>query len=150
MVTLDDGTEVRVDVLVVGAGRRPGTDELGGQSAGVEFDEHGAARVDASCRAAAGVWEIGDVTGVMPITHVGKSQAWVAAANILGTPASPATTASPGSCSASRDRRSRPTVRIRTCPGGSRDAVWTDLSGQLSRLLTDHRLSHVAVKLADE
>jgi pyruvate/2-oxoglutarate dehydrogenase complex dihydrolipoamide dehydrogenase (E3) component len=33
-----------------------------------------------------GVWAIGDVTGVWPLTYVGKYQARVAAANILGQP----------------------------------------------------------------
>ena len=33
-----------------------------------------------------GVWAIGDVTGIWPLTYVGKYQARVAAANILGSP----------------------------------------------------------------
>ena len=37
-------------------------------------------------RAADGVWAIGDVTGVWPLTYVGKYQGRVAAANILGRP----------------------------------------------------------------
>ena len=36
--------------------------------------------------AADGVWAIGDVTGIWPLTYVGKYQGRVAAANILGTP----------------------------------------------------------------
>jgi pyruvate/2-oxoglutarate dehydrogenase complex dihydrolipoamide dehydrogenase (E3) component len=35
-------------------------------------------------RAAEGVWAIGDVTGIWPLTYVGKYQGRVAAANILG------------------------------------------------------------------
>jgi pyruvate/2-oxoglutarate dehydrogenase complex dihydrolipoamide dehydrogenase (E3) component len=34
-----------------------------------------------------GVWAIGDVTGIWPLTYVGKYQGRVAAANILGRPA---------------------------------------------------------------
>ncbi|GAC1322772.1 MAG: NAD(P)/FAD-dependent oxidoreductase [Mycobacteriales bacterium] len=86
VVTLDDGSEVRVDVIVLGAGRRPNTDGLDAERAGVELDDRGAVRVDTSCRAADGIWAIGDVTGVMPLTHVGMYQARVAADNILGTP----------------------------------------------------------------
>ncbi len=84
VVTLDDGTQVRVDVIVVGAGRRPRTGGLGAETAGVILDERGAVGVDASCRAAEGVWAIGDVTGIMPFTHVGMYQARVAAATLLG------------------------------------------------------------------
>ena len=35
-------------------------------------------------RAAPGIWAIGDVTGIWPLTYVGKYQGRVAAANILG------------------------------------------------------------------
>ena len=84
VVTLDDGTRVRVDVIVVGAGRRPRTDGLGAETVGVTLDERGAIGVDASCRAAEGVWAIGDVTGIMPFTHVGMYQARVAATTLLG------------------------------------------------------------------
>jgi len=71
VVTFADDSEVRVDVVVIGAGRRPQTDGLGLERAGVELDDKGAARVDGSCRAGDGVWAIGDVTGIMPFTHVG-------------------------------------------------------------------------------
>ena len=37
-------------------------------------------------RVAEGLWAIGDVTGVWPLTHMGKYQGRVVAANILGEP----------------------------------------------------------------
>ena len=40
--------------------------------------------VDERLRAGEGVWAIGDVTGIMPFTHVGAYQARVAAADMLG------------------------------------------------------------------
>jgi pyruvate/2-oxoglutarate dehydrogenase complex dihydrolipoamide dehydrogenase (E3) component len=40
--------------------------------------------VDAHLRAAEGLWAIGDVNGLWPLTHVGKYQGEVVAANILG------------------------------------------------------------------
>src|SRR5207302_10471657 len=43
--------------------------------------------IDERCRAAGGVWAIGDVTGVMPFTHVAKYQARIACADIAGQPA---------------------------------------------------------------
>jgi dihydrolipoamide dehydrogenase len=42
--------------------------------------------VDERLRVADGVWAIGDVNGLWPLTHVGKYQGDVVAANILGEP----------------------------------------------------------------
>ena len=42
--------------------------------------------VDARLRAGERLWAIGDVTGIWPLTHVGKYQGEVVAANILGEP----------------------------------------------------------------
>lgn len=84
VVTLDDGSEVRVDVVIIGAGRRPRTAGLNLERTGITVDDRGAIPVDASCRAADGLWAIGDVTAVMPYTHVGMYQARIAADTILG------------------------------------------------------------------
>jgi len=43
-------------------------------------------RLDAHLRAGEGLWAIGDVTGRWPLTHVGKYQGRIVAANILGEP----------------------------------------------------------------
>jgi pyruvate/2-oxoglutarate dehydrogenase complex dihydrolipoamide dehydrogenase (E3) component len=51
----------------------------------VEADAHGIP-VDACLRAGERLWAIGDVTGLWQLTHVGKYQGRVVAANILGTP----------------------------------------------------------------
>jgi pyruvate/2-oxoglutarate dehydrogenase complex dihydrolipoamide dehydrogenase (E3) component len=42
--------------------------------------------VDAHLRVGGRLWAIGDVTGLWPLTHVGKYQARIVAANILGEP----------------------------------------------------------------
>ena len=42
--------------------------------------------VDSRLRAGERLWAIGDVTGIWPLTHVGKYQGEVVAANILGEP----------------------------------------------------------------
>ena len=60
-------------------------DGLGLETVGVEATPHGVP-VDARLRAGDGLWAIGDVTGIWPLTHVGKYQGRVVAANILGTP----------------------------------------------------------------
>jgi pyruvate/2-oxoglutarate dehydrogenase complex dihydrolipoamide dehydrogenase (E3) component len=83
VVVLDDGRELRGDRLLVATGRRPRVDGLGLETVGATFDEHGV-QVDAHLRAGERLYAVGDVTGVRLLTHVGKYQGRVAAANILG------------------------------------------------------------------
>ena len=78
-----DRDDLRGDRLLVATGRTPRVDGLGLDSVGIE-PGRGGIEVDAHMRAADGVWAIGDVTGVWPLTYVGKYQGRVAAANILG------------------------------------------------------------------
>jgi pyruvate/2-oxoglutarate dehydrogenase complex dihydrolipoamide dehydrogenase (E3) component len=85
VLEIEDGRELRGDRLLVATGRRPRVQELGLETVGVEPDPHGVP-VDASLRAADNLWAIGDVNGIWPLTHVGKYQAEVVAANILGKP----------------------------------------------------------------
>jgi pyruvate/2-oxoglutarate dehydrogenase complex dihydrolipoamide dehydrogenase (E3) component len=84
VLELTDGTELRSDRLLVATGRRPRVADLGLDSVGIEAGRHGI-EVDARMSAGDGVWAIGDVTGIWPLTYVGKYQGRVAAANILGT-----------------------------------------------------------------
>jgi pyruvate/2-oxoglutarate dehydrogenase complex dihydrolipoamide dehydrogenase (E3) component len=83
LLELDDGRELRGDRLLVATGRRPRVQGIGLETVGVEPDAHGVP-VDAHLRAADGLWAVGDVTGIWQLTHVGKYQGDVAAANILG------------------------------------------------------------------
>ncbi len=85
VLALDDGREVRGDHLLVATGRRPRVDGIGLDTVGVHADKHGIP-VDTHLRAGEGLWAIGDVTGVRLLTHVGKYQGEVVAANILGEP----------------------------------------------------------------
>jgi dihydrolipoamide dehydrogenase len=85
ILELDDGRELRGDRLLVATGRRPRVRELGLETVGVEPDMHGVP-VDPHLRAAENLWAIGDVNGLWPLTHVGKYQGEVVAANILGEP----------------------------------------------------------------
>jgi pyruvate/2-oxoglutarate dehydrogenase complex dihydrolipoamide dehydrogenase (E3) component len=75
--------ELRGDRLLVATGRRARTHGLGLERVGVKPGEKGI-EVDARMSAADGIWAIGDVTGVWPMTYVGKYQGRIAAANILG------------------------------------------------------------------
>jgi pyruvate/2-oxoglutarate dehydrogenase complex dihydrolipoamide dehydrogenase (E3) component len=85
VLEFDDGSDLRGDRLLVATGRRPRVEGIGLETIGVEADGDGI-QVDAYLRAADGVWAIGDVNGAWPLTHVGKYQGEVVAANILGEP----------------------------------------------------------------
>jgi dihydrolipoamide dehydrogenase len=85
ILELDDGRELRGDRLLVATGRRPRVAGIGLETVGVTADPHGVP-VDAHLRVAEHLWAIGDVNGLWPLTHVGKYQGEVVAANILGEP----------------------------------------------------------------
>jgi pyruvate/2-oxoglutarate dehydrogenase complex dihydrolipoamide dehydrogenase (E3) component len=76
--------ELRGDRLLVATGRRPRSGDVGLETIGIEPGDGGKIPVDSRMSAGDGVWAIGDVTGVWPLTYVGKYQGRVAAANILG------------------------------------------------------------------
>jgi dihydrolipoamide dehydrogenase len=82
---LDDGRTLSGDRLLVATGRRPRVDGLGLETVGVEANGRGIP-VDARLRAGERLWAIGDVNGIWQLTHVGKYQGRVVAANILGEP----------------------------------------------------------------
>ena len=85
VLELDDGTALHGDRLLVATGRRPRVEGIGLETVGIEPDPSGI-EVDAHLRAGERLWAIGDVTGLWPLTHVGKYQGDVVAANILGDP----------------------------------------------------------------
>ncbi len=82
-LTLSDGSTVDAEKLLVATGRRPHVQGLGLEQLGVSIGPRGI-EVDERLRAAEGVWALGDVTGVALFTHVGKYQARVAAADMVG------------------------------------------------------------------
>ena len=85
VLELDDGRELRGERLLVATGRRPRVEGIGLETVGITANGHGIP-VDAHLRAGEGLWAIGDVTGIWPLTHVGKYQGDIVAANILGDP----------------------------------------------------------------
>jgi pyruvate/2-oxoglutarate dehydrogenase complex dihydrolipoamide dehydrogenase (E3) component len=85
VLELDDGRKLSGDRLLVATGRRPRVDGLGLETVGVLANPRGIP-VDARLRAGERLWAIGDVNGIWQLTHVGKYQARVVAANILGEP----------------------------------------------------------------
>jgi pyruvate/2-oxoglutarate dehydrogenase complex dihydrolipoamide dehydrogenase (E3) component len=83
MLELDGAAPLRGQRLLVATGRHPRVDGLGLETVGIDAGR-GGIPVDGRMSAADGVWAIGDVTGIWPLTYVGKYQGRVAAANILG------------------------------------------------------------------
>jgi dihydrolipoamide dehydrogenase len=85
VLVFDDASERRGDRLLVATGRRPRVDDIGLETVGITPDPHGIP-VDAHLQAGDGLWAIGDVTGIWPLTTTGKYQGDIVAANILGEP----------------------------------------------------------------
>ncbi len=94
----DQGAEVRityrragdierlaVDRLVVAVGRRPNTDGLGVEEAGVRLDGRGFIEVDGRCRTtAAGIYAIGDVVAGPMLAHKASEEGMAVAERIAG------------------------------------------------------------------
>ncbi len=86
-VELEGGETVSAAELMVAAGRRPNTDELGLETVNLEPGEW--IEVDDALRVSGHDWlyAIGDINRRSPLTHSGKYQARVAADVILGSDA---------------------------------------------------------------
>jgi pyruvate/2-oxoglutarate dehydrogenase complex dihydrolipoamide dehydrogenase (E3) component len=83
-VSLDDGSELGAERILVATGRRSRVADVGLDNIGLDAKAHNV-EVDEHLRTGAeNVWAIGDVTGVALFTHVGKYQGRVAAGHILG------------------------------------------------------------------
>ena len=82
-VQVASGEALDAERLLVATGRRPRVSRLGLENLGVDLSEKGVA-VDDRLNAGDHVWAIGDATGVGLLTHLGKYQARVAAANVAG------------------------------------------------------------------
>jgi dihydrolipoamide dehydrogenase len=85
VLELDGGAAIRGDRLLVATGRRPRVEGIGLESVGIIPDAKGIP-VDTQLRAGDGLWALGDVTGIWPLTTTGKYQGDIVAANILGEP----------------------------------------------------------------
>ncbi|HSD59707.1 MAG TPA: FAD-containing oxidoreductase [Burkholderiales bacterium] len=71
--------------LLVAAGRRPNTDDLGLDAAGIETDAKGYIKVDDQLRTTApGVWALGDANGRGAFTHTSYNDFEIVAENVLG------------------------------------------------------------------
>jgi pyruvate/2-oxoglutarate dehydrogenase complex dihydrolipoamide dehydrogenase (E3) component len=77
-------TEVVGSHLLVAAGRRPNTDDLGLEAAGIETDARGYIKVDSQLRTSVpGVWAMGDCNGRGGFTHTSYNDFEIIAANLF-------------------------------------------------------------------
>ena len=76
--------EVKGSHLLLATGRRPNTDDLGCDRAGVRLDERGYIVVDDALRTSVvGIWALGDVNGRGAFTHTAYNDYEIVAANVL-------------------------------------------------------------------
>ena len=70
--------------VLLAVGRRPNTDDLGLDKAGVAVDEHGYIVVDDQLRTSVpGIWALGDCNGKGAFTHTSYNDYEIVAANLL-------------------------------------------------------------------
>jgi pyruvate/2-oxoglutarate dehydrogenase complex dihydrolipoamide dehydrogenase (E3) component len=78
------GEALSFERIIVATGRAPSTGGLGLEAVGVELDRAGAVAVNSRLRTSAhGIFAVGDVTGLLPFTHVAAHHARVATPNAL-------------------------------------------------------------------
>jgi pyruvate/2-oxoglutarate dehydrogenase complex dihydrolipoamide dehydrogenase (E3) component len=76
--------EISGSHLLLAVGRRPNTDDLGLDKAGVSIDQHGYIEVDDQLRTnVPGIWAMGDCNGKGAFTHTAYNDFEIVAANIL-------------------------------------------------------------------
>jgi len=79
-----------VDQVGVSVGRRPRSDNIGLEDAGVKIDERGFVSVDGNMRTSAdGVYSVGDVVATPQLAHVAFSEGIVAIKTMLGEQPAP-------------------------------------------------------------
>ena len=80
----DGAPEVIGTHVLLAVGRRPNTDDLGLEKAGVQVDKHGYIQVDDHLRSSVpGIWALGDCNGKGAFTHTSYNDGEIAAANLL-------------------------------------------------------------------
>jgi len=76
IVSFDDGSKIGTDCVLMATGRRPLTDSLGVQAAGVEVESSGAVKVDEFSRTTQpNIYAVGDVTNRVNLTPVAIREA---------------------------------------------------------------------------
>lgn len=85
-VTLDDGTHVEADQVMYATGRKPNTDGLGLDAAGVKTGPNGEVIVDADYKTSAdNIYAVGDVTDRVQLTPVAIREGHALADRLFGS-----------------------------------------------------------------
>ncbi len=89
-VHIDGAEDLEVDLVVVSVGRRPYSDGLLEEGAGIELDDRGYVKIDEWCRTSVtGVYAIGDLVPTAQLAHIGYAEAMLVIRQILGEPVAP-------------------------------------------------------------
>jgi glutathione reductase (NADPH) len=84
-VTLTKGTQIEADQVLIATGRRPNTNGLGLENAGVAVDSLGAIKVDAFSKSSVeSIYAVGDVTNRVPLTPVAIREGHAFADTVFG------------------------------------------------------------------
>src|SRR5262249_3952062 len=84
VLQLKAGGNVRGSHLLVATGRRPNTDDLGLESAGVQIDRQGFIRVNNRLETnVPGIWALGDIKGGPAFTHISYNDYQIVYANLI-------------------------------------------------------------------
>src|SRR5882672_4490098 len=82
--------EIKADHLVIAGGRRPDTDPLNLESAGVKTNDRGQVEVDDYQRTSAdGIYAIGDLVRGPALAHKAEEEGVIAAETAAGAPTEP-------------------------------------------------------------
>jgi len=84
MVEIEGREPLTADRVLVAVGRKPHTDGLGLETAGVALDKRGFVRTDGRNLAAPGVWAIGDVAGGLMLAHKATDEGVAVAERLAG------------------------------------------------------------------
>lgn len=80
----DERAPIEASHVLLAVGRRPNTDGLGLEQAGIRTDDKGYIEVDDQCRTSAdGVWAVGDCNGRGAFTHTAWNDHEIVAANLF-------------------------------------------------------------------
>ncbi|HOK29761.1 MAG TPA: dihydrolipoyl dehydrogenase [bacterium] len=84
-VILESGELLRAEKVLVAVGRKPNTDGLGLENAGIKTNNRGYIEVDEYLKTnVPNIYAIGDVTGIALFAHLASHQGIIAIENILG------------------------------------------------------------------